>query len=1203
MQVDTSVAEADVGKLQPGMARDLHRRRLPGERFKGNIRQIRNAAQTVQNVVTYDAVIDVENPDLKLKPGHDGQRHLHLRRARRRARGAQRRAALPAAAGAARRWPAARRRRAAAPRTAAPRRQRRPRARGARRLAAPAGAAARAAREQRKTVYVLRDGKPAPVQRDDSASPTAPYTEVVEGELKEGDAVITDVDHRRRSRGARRRARRPAAWAAAPRRLAVRAVAGAGAEMSATTPLIVSSRTSRKVYRMGDVEVRALAASTSTIERGEFVAIMGASRLGQVDADEHPRLPRPAHRRAATCSTGAEVARLVAQRAGRVAQPDPRLRVPELQPARAHQRARERGAAARLRGRARARSGSARAPRGARARGPGRAAGPPPEPALRRPAAARGHRARAGERAAAHPRRRAHRQPRLAHQHRGHGALPGARPRRASPSSSSRTSRTSPSTPSRVVRGEGRAACAPTSARRRVPAVVAPPSRGGRVMNAARDLARGAPRAAAQQDALVPHHARHHHRRRRGHRDGGHRRGRQGQVEEAFAAMGTNLLIVLPGSSSHGRRRAAASARSPRSPGTTSRPSRPRCPSVRARRAGRCAPTRSVRQRGPELDDAASRAPRPSTSTSAAGPWPAARASPSRTSTAATKVVVLGPDGGREALRRRAPTRSGRRCASATCPSRSSAWLAKKGQSADGPGLRRRASSSRRPPSSARSRAASASTSPARSSCSARARRRPPSARRRTSPRCSATATTCADGADDDFSIRNLAEIASAQQQGTETMTTLLASIAAVSLLVGGIGIMNIMLVSVTERTREIGMRMAIGAQAAATSCRSSSIEALTLSIAGGLIGVGARRRRGAACCRDAVRLADADPARRHRRLGGVQRAGRHRASGSTRRARRRSSIPSTRCGTSDDRPRPAASARRPRHPGSGQGAHPDEAVRVAQERQPLLTQARANTQAAQARADEARAPLLPQVGLSASSRLSPAAPRPPCRATSPPRPPATRCGATSPPAAPLGLRPDVEPLRSRRSPPRRRSRPRSAPPRLQTILNVEVAYFAARAQKELVAVARETLANQSRHLEQVQGFVTVGTHAPIDLAQARTDLANAKVQLINAENGYAHRAGAAQPVHGRGGRDRLRVADSEFPALAQEGAPFDKLMERGAVHPAGVHRDRAAGARAATGAHALGGAYLPASASPPASPRQAPVQTSWRGTGTPSSR
>jgi putative ABC transport system permease protein len=95
-----------------------------------------------------------------------------------------------------------------------------------------------------------------------------------------------------------------------------------------------------------------------------------------------------------------------------------------------------------------------------------------------------------------------------------------------------------------------------------------------------------------------------------------------------------------------------------------------------------------------------------------------------------------------------------------------------------------------------------------------------------------------AAGDDDDFSIRNLSEIAGAQQQGTETMTLLLASVAAVSLLVGGIGIMNIMLVSVTERTREIGIRMAVGAEPQHILLQFL-IEALSLSVAGGLLGVG----------------------------------------------------------------------------------------------------------------------------------------------------------------------------------------------------------------------------------------------------------------------------------------------------------------------------------------------------------------------------
>jgi len=95
-----------------------------------------------------------------------------------------------------------------------------------------------------------------------------------------------------------------------------------------------------------------------------------------------------------------------------------------------------------------------------------------------------------------------------------------------------------------------------------------------------------------------------------------------------------------------------------------------------------------------------------------------------------------------------------------------------------------------------------------------------------------------APGAEDDFTVRNMAEIAEGAAQSTQIMTLFLGSIASISLLVGGIGIMNIMLVSVTERIREIGIRMSVGAREKDILLQFLA-EAIVLSLLGGLIGIG----------------------------------------------------------------------------------------------------------------------------------------------------------------------------------------------------------------------------------------------------------------------------------------------------------------------------------------------------------------------------
>ena len=166
MQVDTNVAEGDVGRLQVGMPTYFTVDSYPGQRFKGKIRDIRNAATTVQNVVTYDAVIDVDNTDLRLRPGmtanvtviyaeRDGVLSVP---------NAALRYHLPSAA---------------------------PAASGSGRAGGGKRGATSGDAPEARTVYVLRGAEPAPVSIHTGLT-DGTQTEVIDGELKEGDPVVVD---------------------------------------------------------------------------------------------------------------------------------------------------------------------------------------------------------------------------------------------------------------------------------------------------------------------------------------------------------------------------------------------------------------------------------------------------------------------------------------------------------------------------------------------------------------------------------------------------------------------------------------------------------------------------------------------------------------------------------------------------------------------------------------------------------------------------------------------------------------------------------------------------------------------------------------------------------------------------------------------------------------------------------------------------
>ncbi len=229
-----------------------------------------------------------------------------------------------------------------------------------------------------------------------------------------------------------------------------------------------------------------------------------------------------------------------------------------------------------------------------------------------------------------------------------------------------------------------------------------------------------------------------------------------------------------------------------------------------------------------------------------------------------------------------------------------------------------------------------------------------------------------------------------------------------------------------------------------------------------------------------------------------------------------------------------------------------DQALQTARAQQPQLRLAAANTQASLARADEALAPLLPQVGGTADYQRSTAN-----FAARPGSVPSQFSGAGGGSSwntfnyFNLGLSASQLIYDFGQSRSRWRSAQVSAAAQgdtersalQQVLLGVRTAYFQARAAKGLVKVAGDTLANQEKHLEQTEGFVEAGTQAEIALAQSRTDVANAKVQLINAQNGYETAKAQLNNAMGVEGPTDYDVTDETQPPVQGEDGTTDTLL------------------------------------------------------------
>ena len=216
-----------------------------------------------------------------------------------------------------------------------------------------------------------------------------------------------------------------------------------------------------------------------------------------------------------------------------------------------------------------------------------------------------------------------------------------------------------------------------------------------------------------------------------------------------------------------------------------------------------------------------------------------------------------------------------------------------------------------------------------------------------------------------------------------------------------------------------------------------------------------------------------------------------------------------------------------------------EEAQRVALEQQPQLRAARASAEAAQGRVEQSRAGLLPQLAASGGYERT---------TTNYVFRPGSIVNYFDSSVAVSQLLWDfgqtIDRWRSTQASARASAEQERAVAQ-QLVLQVRTAFFGAVANKELLSVARETLANQRNHLVQIDGFVHAGTRPPIDLSQARADFANAEVQVINSENAYRRSKVQLNQVMGVEGPIDYDVAHDTLPAEADEDSSLEPLNER----------------------------------------------------------